>query len=132
MKPVEFPALHDSRYPVHRLAHQLEPYLHVIVNRFHPEKIILFGSQAYGAPTKDSDFDLLVIRSNIESEKKSNIELRHAIWDVDAPPTSFTFLSQTPQSLDQKLQSGSFVYREIIEKGVELYAAEKNERSGSR
>jgi len=32
-----------------------------IVERFHPEKIILFGSYASGAPTPDSDIDLLVI-----------------------------------------------------------------------
>lgn len=28
---------------------------------FHPQKIILFGSHAYGRPTRDSDVDLLVI-----------------------------------------------------------------------
>ena len=28
-----------------------------IAARFHPEKIILFGSYAYGNPTRDSDFD---------------------------------------------------------------------------
>ena len=32
-----------------------------IVSEVHPEKIILFGSYAYGTPTKDSDVDLLVI-----------------------------------------------------------------------
>jgi predicted nucleotidyltransferase len=32
-----------------------------IVRRFHPVKIILFGSQARGMATADSDVDLLVI-----------------------------------------------------------------------
>jgi len=32
-----------------------------IAKEFHPEKIILFGSYAYGTPRKDSDVDLLVI-----------------------------------------------------------------------
>ena len=32
-----------------------------IVRQFHPEKVILFGSYAYGKPTYDSDVDLLVI-----------------------------------------------------------------------
>ena len=32
-----------------------------IAERFDPEKIILFGSYAYGRPTPDSDVDLLVI-----------------------------------------------------------------------
>jgi len=32
-----------------------------IVARWHPEKVILFGSHAYGTPTPDSDVDLLII-----------------------------------------------------------------------
>jgi uncharacterized protein len=32
-----------------------------IVEHFHPQKIILFGSYAYGAPRPESDVDLLVV-----------------------------------------------------------------------
>ena len=32
-----------------------------IANRFQPEKIVLFGSYAYGKPGRDSDVDLLVV-----------------------------------------------------------------------
>ncbi|MBI4698748.1 MAG: nucleotidyltransferase domain-containing protein, partial [Nitrospirae bacterium] len=43
----------------------IESYLKTIIekitNNFNPEKIILFGSYAYGKPTKDSDIDLMVI-----------------------------------------------------------------------
>ena len=118
-----FPALHDPRHPISRVASRLEPYLCAIVEKVHPDKIILFGSYAYGMPTKHSDFDLLVVRSNISSTKASNLELRRAIWDVTAPPASFTFLSQTPEGLEEKLRAGSFIYREIMAKGVEVYAA---------
>ena len=119
----EFPALHNPKFPVHRVAAHLEPYLQAIVEKVHPEKIILFGSYAYGTPTEHSDFDLLVVRQSIPSSKESNLEMRRAIWDVVAPPASFTFLSQTPEGLAEKLQSGSFIYREIMDKGVEVYAA---------
>ena len=30
-----------------------------IVEHFHPRKVILFGSHAYGVPIEDSDVDLL-------------------------------------------------------------------------
>ncbi len=33
-----------------------------------PEKIILFGSYAYGNPTEDSDIDLYVIKKDIEDK----------------------------------------------------------------
>ena len=123
----EFPALHDARFPVSRVAGRLEPYLRAIVEQVHPDKIILFGSYAYGMPNEHSDFDLLVIRRGISSSKDSNMELRRRIWDVDAPPASFTFLSQTPEGLAEKLRLGSFVYREIMEKGVELYVAKADQ-----
>ena len=118
-----FPALHDPRYPIHRVAAWLEPYLLAIVERIHPDKIILFGSYAYGTPTEHSDFDLLVLRRGISSSKESNMEIRRAIRDVAAPPASFTFLSRTPLELAAKLEQGSPVYEEIIGKGLLLYAA---------
>ena len=122
----DFPALHDPRYPVHRVATWIEPYLRVIVERFHPECIILFGSYAYGSPTEHSDFDLLVVRRDISSSKASNLEMRRAIWDVAAPPASFTFLSRTPDELQDKLRQGSPVYQEIMTKGLVVYAAPAN------
>lgn len=43
-----------------------------IVEAVDPEKIILFGSYAYGKPSKDSDLDILVImRSNLPRYKRS-------------------------------------------------------------
>lgn len=32
-----------------------------LVEEFHPERIILFGSHAWGTPSPDSDIDLLVV-----------------------------------------------------------------------
>jgi uncharacterized protein len=124
---VAFPGLNDAPYPVSRVASLLEPYLQAIVERVRPLRIVLFGSYAYGSPTEHSDFDLLVIRPDIRSSKESNIELRMAIKDVEAPPASFTFLSQTPEGLRDKIKSGSFIYREIVEKGIELYAAQADQ-----
>ena len=124
---LKFPALRDPRYPVHRIADDLEPYLRVIVERFHPERIILFGSQAYGQPTKHSDVDLLIVRRGIASGRSSNIEIRRALWDVPAPPLSFTFLSRTPEQVEQKVSAKSPIYEDILSKGLELYAAQANE-----
>lgn len=118
-----FPELHNPNHPISRAAAWLEPYLRAIVESVHPEKIILFGSYAYGTPTEHSDFDLLVIRRGIASSKASNLELRRAIRNVDAPPAAFTFLSRTPEELQSKLAQHSPVYEEIIAKGLLVYAA---------
>ncbi|MBI2118439.1 MAG: nucleotidyltransferase domain-containing protein [Elusimicrobia bacterium] len=50
-----------------------------IVERFHPQKIILFGSYANGTATKDSDVDLLVIMPVSGSKRDKIIEIRVAI-----------------------------------------------------
>ena len=40
---------------------RIESFSNRIAQEFRPERIILFGSYAYGEPTEDSDVDLLVI-----------------------------------------------------------------------
>jgi predicted nucleotidyltransferase len=120
---IQFPALNDPRYPVHRVARSLDPYLRVIVERFHPERIILFGSYAYGQPDEHSDFDLLIIRRNIISEKASNMEIAGAFWDVPGQRPSFTILSKTPERIADRLAVKSPFYEEILGKGLEVYVA---------
>ena len=120
---IDFPALHDPRYPVHRVAGQIEPFLRVIVERFHPERIILFGSYAYGQPDRHSDFDLLIIRRNIPSEKASNLEIAKAFWEVPGPRPSFTILSKTPDRIADRLAVKTPFYEDIVGKGLEVYAA---------
>jgi hypothetical protein len=36
--------LRDSRYPVHAIADKLLPYLKILVEKFEPEQVVLFGS----------------------------------------------------------------------------------------
>jgi predicted nucleotidyltransferase len=40
---------------------KIEVIVHQIVRRFHPVRILLFGSYASGTPTSDSDVDVLVV-----------------------------------------------------------------------
>ena len=118
-----FPVLHDPRYPVHHVADRLEPYLQVLVERIHPEKIVLFGSYAYGQPDMHSDFDLLVIRRGIASEKESNLEIRRAFDAISGVPPPFTILSKTPERIADRLGVHSPLYEDILEKGLVVYAA---------
>ena len=40
-----------------------------------PNKIILFGSYAYGNPNEDSDIDLFLIKDNLELDKLTEFEI---------------------------------------------------------
>jgi predicted nucleotidyltransferase len=56
----------------------IEAMCHKIAQEFTPEKIVLFGSYAYGKPHEGSDVDLLVIlpfagtSSQIAGDSQSN------------------------------------------------------------
>jgi predicted nucleotidyltransferase len=55
---------------------QIEEIVKRIVDHYKPRKIILFGSYAYGAPAKDSDLDLLVVKDTDLPGYKGAREIR--------------------------------------------------------
>lgn len=91
-------------------------YARAVAEEFRPEKIILFGSYAYGTPNGDSDVDLLVImpaRNQIDQA----IKIRCA---VDAP-FPLDLIVRTPHNMSWRLEAGDWFLREIVERGKVLY-----------
>lgn len=72
--------LYDGTRRVGR--NQIESYCRVLAREFKPRKIILFGSYAYGKPTKDSDVDLVVVMPFRGSDTEQVVEIRGR---VEAP-----------------------------------------------
>ena len=64
---------------------QIESVVQVIVKGYEPMKIILFGSYAYGHPTKDSDLDLLIIKDGEASGIQRNRRVRNILKDFSIP-----------------------------------------------
>ena len=84
---------------------------------FHPKKIILFGSYAYGTPLPESDVDLLVIMDTESSELEQAAEICRAIhyrFGLD-------LVVYTPQHLAQHLEWGDSFLAEIMRRGITLY-----------
>ena len=75
MSTVKVPTI-DKRRRIPQKA--IDQVVEQIVEKFKPQKIILFGSYAYGKPTRDSDVDLMVIVSNGPTLQKE-LEIRQAI-----------------------------------------------------
>ena len=63
----------------------IEEMVRRIVERFDPEKIVLFGSHARGTAGPDSDVDLLVVMAVSGSKRKQAVELEVALADVGMP-----------------------------------------------
>jgi predicted nucleotidyltransferase len=89
-----------------------------IAERFHPDKIILFGSYAYGKPHEESDVDLLVIMRTKNAIDQS-IRIKTAFKRL----FSLDLIVRTPWQIERGLKDDNWFLREIMEKGKILYEA---------
>ncbi len=98
---------------------QIQQYANAIARQFRPQRIILFGSYAYGTPTPDSDVDLLVVMPHNRRNAEQATEIRMKVH----PPFSLDLLVRTPERLQERITLGDFFMREIVAKGKVLYEA---------
>lgn len=88
-----------------------------VANALHPEKIILFGSYAYGKPTYNSDVDLLVIWDTDAPRKERHWAVaQHLIRRVFA----LDLLVRTSTEIQNGLENGDFFLHEIVTQGKVL------------
>jgi uncharacterized protein len=87
-----------------------------IATRFQPEKIILFGSYAYGNPHEESDVDLLVIMPT-----RNAIDQSIRIVTAFERLFSLDLIVRTPLQIERGLKDDDWFLREITEKGKVLY-----------
>lgn len=91
----------------------------VIVEKYQPEKIYLFGSFAWGTPTKDSDVDLFVVKRS----KKSSIEMMQEVYEIIfGVGGAVDVLVYTPEQLERRKELGDPFVLKIINNGKLLYA----------
>lgn len=88
-----------------------------IAERFQPDKIILFGSYAYGTPTPDSDVDLLVVMPT-RNQVEQAVRIDEAIEERGFP---LDLLVRTPKTLAERLGWGDTFLQEIVTRGKVLY-----------
>ncbi len=65
-----------------------------IVNAVDPEKIILFGSYAYGKPSENSDLDILVIMRSKLPRYKRSVPIYKALAGILIPKDIIVYTSQ--------------------------------------
>jgi predicted nucleotidyltransferase len=102
---------------------QIRTVCDAIARKFHPEKIILFGSFAYGKPRPDSDVDLLVVMPFEGSPfRQASLILSHVVSAVGVLPMDL--LARTSEQVEERLHIGDSFMREIIERGKIIYEAD--------
>ncbi|MBI4682422.1 MAG: nucleotidyltransferase domain-containing protein [Nitrospirae bacterium] len=89
-----------------------------IAEKFNPLKIILFGSYAYGSPTKDSDIDLLIIKESIIPRHQRTKEVRRILRGMKV---AVDILVYTPEEVRKWEGIDTAFITGVLKKGKVLY-----------
>jgi uncharacterized protein len=90
-----------------------------ITCEFKPEKIILFGSHAYGRPTPESDLDVMVVMQFEGDPLEQAVTMLNRL-NMLIP---IDLLARTPEQIQQRLEMGDIFIRDIMERGKVMYEA---------
>lgn len=96
----------------------IEKVVKRISGKFQPQKILLFGSRAWGNPSPDSDLDLFVIMPSSLRRDNRSVEVSKLFPDRLFP---LDVLVYTPEEVKTSLQRENPFIKEILEKGKVLY-----------
>lgn len=92
-----------------------------LITEYAPQKVILFGSYAYGTPGPDSDIDLLIIKDTRERFIDRWVTVQHILTGTHRSLPVET-LVLTPKEVEDRLAIGDQFVAKILEKGEILYA----------
>lgn len=91
-----------------------------IKDNYNPEKIILFGSYAYGKPKKDSDIDLLIIKKTNARHIDRSTKVRKILQEENRL-IAIEPLVYTPEEIAQRVEIEDDFIRNIMNEGKVLY-----------
>ena len=92
-----------------------------LVRKYHPEKIILFGSYAEGGARSDSDLDILIVKNTRKRARDRRIEVKKILdTPVEFPPVDAIVM--TSGEVRQRLELMDGFVRTIIARGRVIYA----------
>jgi predicted nucleotidyltransferase len=101
-------------------------YARAVAEEFHPDKIILFGSYAYGTPHVDSDVDLLVVMP----ARNQHDQAVRILCRLSAP-FRLDLIVRTPKEMAWRLAEGENFLTTIASRGKVLYEKD-HERVGEK
>ena len=94
---------------------------------YDPERIILFGSYAYGEPTEDSDIDLFIVKDDPRPPIDRRLAVKRLLREENRV-YSLQVLVYRPGEVKERLARGDDFLQEIMSAGEELYAAPSRRR----
>lgn len=91
-----------------------------IVEKFSPEKVIIFGSVARREADEHSDLDILVVMESDELPYLRSVPIRVAVAGIRVPKD---IIVMTPSEFEEKKDNEFSFTHEIVRTGVVAYEA---------
>lgn len=101
---------------------QLAAVVAAIRDRYSPERIILFGSHAWGEPGRDSDVDIFIVKDTQKPPLERAVEVRRIVRR-QRRGLAMDVLVYTPREVEERLGMGDPFVEEVLRRGVVLHAA---------
>lgn len=113
-----------KKYKTKRINKIISNITKKIKDKYKPEKIILFGSYAYGKPTRDSDIDILIIKKTKQRHIDRAVKIRQILREENRR-VAIEPLVYTPKEIDERLKIEDDFIKKILENGKVLYGQRK-------
>ena len=98
----------------------LEKVKEIIIKAVSPRKIILFGSRARGEANEYSDYDILVIKDDVENERHITRKINYELLNEDID-TGIDILATSTEKWDRNKDNIAYIYKSINSEGIILY-----------
>ena len=96
-----------------------------IAQEYQPEKIILFGSWAWGTPNEDSDVDLLIVKDSDKPRIEREREVRELLWP---PGIAMDIIVYSHHELEKRINHDRNLFLEdIVRNGRLIYEKSNND-----
>ena len=96
----------------------IDDVVQAIVSKFSPDRVILFGSHAYGTPQPWSDVDLLVVMDTPQGAGPAMQAVRNSL---PRRPFSVDIVVRSQAEIDRRIALDDWFLEEITRKGQVLY-----------
>ncbi|MCL2200633.1 MAG: nucleotidyltransferase domain-containing protein [Oscillospiraceae bacterium] len=104
-------------------SNQINEFVSLVAEATNPDRIILFGSYAYGNPSDNSDLDLLVIKNGKELTRDDEADLEVAVYDMRKRrhlKTRYDVFFRTDEQVEKSLEDGG-AFVDAIKRGRLVY-----------